>query len=123
VDGSLDFQIAPAVAELIEQPNALAEKHRDEVDLHFVEEPGLDALLDEARAAGHRDVFVSGCLASLGERGLEAVRDEDNDVPPCFATVSRAWWVRTNTGTRNGGSSAHHPSATGSSSHGRLRRR
>ena len=35
-----------------------------------------------------------------------------NDVPPCFATVSRGWWVRTNTGTRNGGSSPHHPFAT-----------
>jgi hypothetical protein len=69
VNGPLDFQIAPRVAKLIEQPDAPTEKYRHEVDLHLVEEPGLDALLNEARAAGDRDVLVSGCLASLGERG------------------------------------------------------
>jgi hypothetical protein len=67
VDGSLDFQVAPAVAELIEQPHALTEKHRDEVDLQLVKESSLQALLDDVRAAGHRDVLVAGRLASLGE--------------------------------------------------------
>ena len=41
-----------------------------------------------------------------------------NYVPPFFVTVSRAWLVSTNTGTRKGGSFPHHPSALGSSSHG-----
>jgi hypothetical protein len=35
VNGSLDFQIALLVAELIEQSDALAEKCGDEVDLRF----------------------------------------------------------------------------------------
>src|SRR6266511_5841382 len=43
-----------------------------------------------------------------------------NDVPPCFVTVSLAWWVRTKTGTWNGGSSPHQPSELGSCSHGPL---
>jgi hypothetical protein len=77
VDGSLHFQIALPVAELIEQPASLAEKCGDEVDLHLVEKPSVEALLREARPTGNRDVFVAGGLPSLGERGLEAVRDED----------------------------------------------
>jgi hypothetical protein len=36
VDGSLDFQIALVVAELIEQSDALAEKCWDEVDLRSI---------------------------------------------------------------------------------------
>ena len=68
VDGSLDFQVAPAVAELIEQPHTLAEKCGDEVDLHLVEKSSVEALLHDVRATGHRDVFVAGRLAGLGER-------------------------------------------------------
>jgi hypothetical protein len=118
VDGSLHFQIALPVAELIEQPDSLAEKCGDEVDLHLVEKPSVEALLHEARPTGNRDVFVAGGLPSLGERGLEAVRDEDER----RAALLRHGFPRvvggTNTGTRNGGSSPHQPSATGSSSHG-----
>jgi hypothetical protein len=43
----------------------------------LVEKSSVEALLNEVRASGHRDVFLAGGLASLGERGLEAVRDED----------------------------------------------
>src|SRR5215207_9871210 len=41
-----------------------------------------------------------------------------NVVPPSFCTGSRGWWVSTNTGWWNGGSSPHQASAFGSSSHG-----
>ena len=41
-----------------------------------------------------------------------------NVVPPSLVTVSRAWWVRMNTGTWNGGLSPHQASALGSSSQG-----
>src|SRR5215218_412320 len=42
------------------------------------------------------------------------------NVVPCSSSGSRAWWVSTNTGWWNGGSSPHHPLALGSSSHGPL---
>jgi hypothetical protein len=64
VDGSLDFQVAPAIVELIEQLHALAEKCEDEVDLHLVEKSSVEALLHDVRATGHRDVFVAGSSVS-----------------------------------------------------------
>ena len=41
-------------------------------------------------------------------------------VPPSIGKGSRAWWVSTNTGAWNGGSSPHQPRALGSCSHGPL---
>jgi hypothetical protein len=62
------FRWRRLVAELIEQPHTLAEKCGDEVDLHLVEKSSVEALLHDVRGTGHRDVFVAGRLAALGER-------------------------------------------------------
>jgi hypothetical protein len=46
------------------------------VDLQFVHQAGFDVLLDDARAAGHGDVLVTGGYPSLLERRLDPVGDE-----------------------------------------------
>jgi hypothetical protein len=52
----------PAAAE---EPNAVAEQHRDEVNLDLVEESRGEELLDDVTATGDGDVPVAGGDASL----------------------------------------------------------
>src|SRR6266545_2081818 len=63
-------------AELVEEPDAAAQEHGDEVDLQLVEQPGLQVLLRDVGATRERDVLVPGGRASLLERGFDAVGDE-----------------------------------------------
>ena len=53
---------------VLEQPHAVTEQQRDKVDLKLVEEPGLEVLLDDVRAAGHDHVLVRGSGPGLLER-------------------------------------------------------
>ncbi len=87
------------------------------MDLELVEQPCAQQLLGDARAAADRDVLLPGRRTSLLDRALDAVVTNVK-VVPSFTRGSRGWWVSTNTGTRNGGSSPHQPSAFGSSSQG-----
>ena len=52
--------------------------------------PGAQVLLRDVRAAADRDVLVAGRRPRLLERGLDAVGDEVNVVPPSFVSGSRA---------------------------------
>src|SRR4051812_29199865 len=67
------FQLPMIGAEDLEHPHPVAQEHGYEVDLQLVEQPSLEVLLGDARAAAHRDVLVAGCLLRLLERRLDAV--------------------------------------------------
>jgi hypothetical protein len=61
---------------VLEQPDAAAEEHGGDMDLNLVEQPGLEVLLSDVRATGHRDVLVARGRPRLLERGFDAVADE-----------------------------------------------
>ena len=52
-------------AELVEQPNAVAEEERGDVDLELVDQPGREVLLNDVCAARDGNVLVAGGRASL----------------------------------------------------------
>ena len=62
-------------AYVVEQPDAVPEQDRHQVDVYLVEEPRSDALLHEARA-DHADVLVACDRFRLLYGAFEAVRDE-----------------------------------------------
>jgi hypothetical protein len=53
-------QFDPLRVEILEEPDAAAEEHRDDVELHLVEHPGLQELPHDVRAAPDADVLVAG---------------------------------------------------------------
>src|ERR671921_2850037 len=62
-------------AQVVEQPDAVPEQDRHQVDVYLVEESRSDALLHEARA-DHADVLVACDRFRLLYGTFEAVRDE-----------------------------------------------
>jgi hypothetical protein len=62
--------------ETVEEADAVAQEHRNDVQLKLVEQPRPQVLLGDARAARERDVLVAGGRPGLVERGLDALRDE-----------------------------------------------
>ena len=69
LDHSRQLEIDSRV-DLIEEPDAVAQEKRDDVDLKLVEESASQILLREARTTGNEDILVSGdlVLSSTGEK-------------------------------------------------------
>ena len=65
-----------AVATL-EEADTAPEEHGSDMHLQLVEEPGSQTLLNDARSTCDRDVLPARGRLRLLERGLNAVRDED----------------------------------------------
>jgi hypothetical protein len=61
----LSSSVHPLSVEILEEPDTAAEDHGDEVDLPLVEQPSLQVLPDDVRAAPDADVLV----AAGGGRG------------------------------------------------------
>src|SRR5207249_4108779 len=62
--------------ETVEEADAVAQKHGNEVDLELVEQPGFQVLLSDSRPTGERDVLVAGGRPSLLEGGFDPVGHE-----------------------------------------------
>src|SRR4051795_4850741 len=85
---------------LVEQPDAIPEEDRHQVEVYLVEKSRSDALLHQART-DHADIFVTGDRFRLRYRAFEAVRDECKR--RSFVNHSCGTeWVRTKTGTPRG---------------------
>src|SRR5437763_16170414 len=61
---------------IFEQAHAAAEEHGDHMDLHLVEQPRLQVLLDDLSAAPDRHVLAAGGLTRLLECGFDPVGDK-----------------------------------------------
>ena len=75
-DHAGELELDRRALEVVEQPLAGAEEDRDHVDMHLVDQPGLQVLLDDARPTAQRHVLVAGRRPSLLEGRLDAVGDE-----------------------------------------------
>src|SRR6266511_4475173 len=53
-----------------------SEQEGRKVDLHFVQQSGAQALLDDIRAAGDRDLLVARGCTSLRDGGVDSLGDE-----------------------------------------------
>jgi len=93
------LQLQLPAAEVVEEPNAVTKNQRCHVDLQLVEQAGLEILLGELRSSCDQDVSVTGGRSGLLERGFDAVGDEGECGSSCMTSGSRAWWLRTKTGT------------------------
>jgi len=86
------------IADVLEQPLAGAEQHRDEVEVELVEEPArrycCTALAPPAIATSRSPAGARACSRADSIPSVTNV----NVVPPCMASGSRSWWVRTKTG-------------------------
>src|SRR5919199_4585447 len=60
---------------MVEQPDATSEQDGHKVDVYLVEQPGLDALLNDARGA-YGDVLVARYRSCLLDGAFDAIRDE-----------------------------------------------
>src|SRR4051794_3928661 len=60
---------------LVEQPDAVPEEDRHQIEVYLVEKSRSDALLYQART-DHADIVVTGDRFRLRYRAFEAVRDE-----------------------------------------------
>jgi hypothetical protein len=65
------------VADVLEQPLAVPEQDRDEVQLELVDQPGGQVLLDHAGASSEQHIPAARGLLGLLEGGLDAVGDEE----------------------------------------------
>src|SRR5437667_9040496 len=64
------------VPEVVEETSTVAEHHRNDVELKFVQQSRCQVLLRDVGAAPKHDVFAAGGLPCLFERGLDSVGDE-----------------------------------------------
>src|SRR6266508_428665 len=62
--------------EILEEPDTAAEKNGDQVDLHLVQQPGLQVLPHDVRSAPDADVLVAGGSTGQLECGLDPIRHE-----------------------------------------------
>src|SRR5262245_62594932 len=69
------FQFNWLGTEMVEQSDTLSEQDRRQVDMDFVEQPGLEALLRETRG-GYRHILVACGLLCLTNGAFNAVGDE-----------------------------------------------
>src|SRR5215216_2633862 len=76
IDHPIELQAGLRGAEVVEQANAVAEKHRNEMDLKLVEQPRPEGLLNGIGAACDQHVPVAGGRPSLLECGFDPVGDE-----------------------------------------------
>ena len=86
VNGPLDFQIAPRVAKLIEQPDATTEKYRHEVICISLRSPAsMHCWTRLAPPATETSLSPAASRAWARADSRPSVT-KMNDVPPCFAT-------------------------------------
>jgi hypothetical protein len=96
--GDLDrLQLDLPGAVLVEQPDAVTEQDRDEMELYLVQQPGLDELLRGARAAQYRD-RLSPAAACACSRAWSALPVTKVKVADPFMIGARGSWVRTKHG-------------------------
>src|SRR2546426_2147904 len=62
--------------EVVEEASTVAEHHRNDVELKFVQQSRCQVLLSDVGASPKHDVFAAGGLPCLFERGLDSVGDE-----------------------------------------------
>ena len=77
------------VPEVIEEPGAAAEQHRNDMQLELVQQSRGQVLPGDLAAAPEQDVLPVGGLGGLLERGLDSAGDEVYVVPPSISTGSR----------------------------------
>ena len=64
-----------SVAEMIEQPDPVAEQDGRDMDLHLIDEPGLQVLLDGVRATRNHDFAPPGLTGLCqGTEGCPPIR-------------------------------------------------
>src|SRR5215210_8745671 len=76
VDHPRDLQLHGARADPLEQPHPVAKQHRCEVDLDLLDQPRLEELLDNVRAARDPDVLPACHLPRPLQGTLDALGDE-----------------------------------------------
>src|SRR5918992_1399786 len=76
LDGPDLLELHLRVPEVLEEASTVAEHHRNEVELKFVQQSRCQVLLSDLGAAPKHDVFAAGGLPCLFERGLDSVGDE-----------------------------------------------
>ena len=62
--------------EVVEQPGPVSKEDRDDVELHFVDQPCLEVLLSDVRATAQADVLIAGSFPGRLEGGSDSVGDE-----------------------------------------------
>src|SRR5437899_7708853 len=76
LDGPDLLELHLRVPEVVEEASTVAQQHRDDVELKFVEQSRCQILLSDVGAAPKHYVFAAGGLPCLFERGLDSVGDE-----------------------------------------------
>ena len=69
---------------MVEQAAPCAEQNGRQVDLYLVKQPDLQALLNNIRAACHRDIFVACGGFGLLEGAFDTVGDEGKHRAACL---------------------------------------
>src|SRR5260370_9288420 len=64
-------QFDPLRVEILEKPDAAAEKDGDEADMHLVKQPSLHILPDDVRATLHQHVLVADVVTGHLQCGLD----------------------------------------------------
>lgn len=59
-------------AKVLEQPNPVAQQNGHEVEMHLIEQPGFQELLNHIRPAHQDDAIVACCLPRLCQRTLDS---------------------------------------------------
>jgi hypothetical protein len=70
------FELELGIAQGFEQAGAVAQEEGGHGDIHLVDQPGGEVLLDDVGAARDRHVLAAGCLLGLLERGFDSFGDE-----------------------------------------------
>jgi len=69
------------------------------LQVHLVDQPGLQILAHGRDAATDPHVLALGGLARAVQRHVDALRHEVNVVPSSITSGARGWCVSTNNGT------------------------
>ncbi len=85
---------------MLKQPDTCAQQDRCQIDMDFVEQPGLEALLRDLRASYDNVFAARGCLCQL-DSPLDAFGDKcERQIFP--GPLRRDRWVTIKTGTFSG---------------------
>src|SRR6266571_254792 len=76
LDGPDLLELHLRVPEVVEEASTVAEHHRNDVELKFVQQSRCQVLVSDLGAAPKHDVFAAGGVPCLFECGLDSVGDE-----------------------------------------------
>src|SRR5918992_975544 len=76
LDGPDLLELHLRVPEVVEEASTVAEHHRNDVELEYVQQSRCQVLLSDLGAAPEHHVLAAGGLPCLFERGLDSVGDE-----------------------------------------------